>query len=400
MMRVEPGPAGRRRSAATGREVAMAAGKRDPGDVYRRIGVRPIIHGAGSTTRLGGTRTRPEALEAMADAAVVLVDMIELNERAGEVIARITGAEAGFVSSGSAGGLVLQAAACIAGKDPVKMKRLPDTQGMKNEIIIQNMHRFPYEQAYRAAGAKLVEIGDSRRVHPWELEGAINDRTAAVAYLIAPFTNRRALPLEDVCRIAHAHGVPVIVDAASTLPPRENLRRFLRKGPDMVIFSGGKGVRGPQGTGILCGRKDLIAAAAANASPHQFLGRPMKVAKEEIIGLLTALEIFVEEDEAGETRRYTQMCQRVVDALAEAPGLEVSVKFDDFDYLTPHAVVRFQKEWRGPSPGEVARALEAGDPPIHLNALGPPEDLAVDPLNLLEDELQVLLRRMREVLLG
>ena len=378
----------------------MAAAGRDPGDVYRRIGVRPIIHGAGSTTRLGGSRTRPEALEAMADAAGVLVDMTELNEKAGEVLARITGAEAGFVSSGSAGGLVLQAAACIAGSDPVKMKRLPDTEGMKDEIIIQNTHRFPYDQAYRTAGAKLVNIGDSRRTHPWELEGAINERTAAVAYLISPFTVRRALSLEQVCEIAHAHGVPVIVDAASTLPPRANLTRFVEQGPDMVIFSGGKGVRGPQGSGILCGRRELIEAAAANANPNQFLGRPMKVAKEEIIGLLTALEIFVDEDEEAETRRYNKMCQKVVDALAEVPGLDVTVKFDDYDYLTPHAVVHFRNDWRGRSPDEVAAALEAGDPAIHLNALGPPEDLAVDPLNLNEDELEVLIRRFREELLA
>lgn len=242
----------------------------------------------------------------MADAAVVLVDMDELNQKAVEAIARVTGAEAGFVSSGAAGGLVLQAAACIAGNDPVKMKGLPDTEGMKNEIVIQNLHRFPYEQAYRAAGARLVQIGDSRRVHPWELEGAINDRTAAVAYLVAPFTNRRVLSLEQVCDIAHAHGFPVIVDAASTLPPREHLRTFIRSGADMVALSGGKGVRGPQGSGILCGRKDLIEAAAANASPAQFLGRAMKVTKEEIIGLLTALEIFVEEDEEAENRRHVR----------------------------------------------------------------------------------------------
>ena len=136
------------------------------------------------------------------------------------------------------------------------------------------------------------------------MEGAINENTAAVFYLFAPFTSRRALPLEEVCRIAHQRGVPVIVDAASTLPPRANLHRYLDVGADMVLFSGGKGVRGPQGTGILCGRKDLIEAAAANASPNPFLGRPMKVAKEEIVGLVTALELFVQEDEEAEMARY------------------------------------------------------------------------------------------------
>ena len=377
----------------------MAGSERNPGDIYRRLGVEPIIHAAGSTTRYGGTRTRPEVLEVMAAAATVLVEMGELNERAGEVIARLTGAEAGFVSSGAAGGLVLQAAACIAGSDPAKMHRLPDSQGMKNEIIIQNMHRFPYDQCYRAAGGVLVDIGDAKQAHSWHLEGAINERTAAVAYLCAPFTNRRDLPLEEVCRIAHGHRLPVIVDAASMLPPRWNLHEYLQQGADMVVFSGGKGVRGPQGTGILCGRKDLIEAAAANASPNQFMGRSMKVAKEEIVGLLTALELFVAEDEQEETRRYGQMMGRVLDVLAEVPGLEVTVEHDDFDYLIPHTVIRFKKERRGASRDQVMKTLTKGDPPIYLHDRGEPDELAVDPLNLTDEEVDTVASRLREELL-
>ena len=182
---------------------------------YERLGVKPVINAAGSITKFGGTRTRPEVLELMTGAARIMVNVDELNRRAGEEIARLTGAEAGFVCSGAAGGLVLQAAACIAGKDPVKMRQLPDTTGMKDEIIIQNMHRFPYEQAFRSGGGKLVEIGDSRYSHPWELEGAIGENTAAVAFLCAPLTNRRAIPLGQVWEIAHSRGVPVIEADAS-----------------------------------------------------------------------------------------------------------------------------------------------------------------------------------------
>ena len=377
----------------------MATSERDPAEVYRQLGVKPIINAAGSVTRYGGTRTRPEVLEVMTDAATVLVEIAELNQKAGEVIAGITGAEAGFVCSGAAGGLVLQAIACIAGTDPVNMHRLPDTKGMKNEIIIQNMHRFPYDQAYRAAGGVLVGIGDGKNCRPWEMEGAINERTAAVAYLCAPFTSRRALPLSEVCQIAHKHQVPVIVDAASTLPPRSNLHRYLQDGADMVVFSGGKGVRGPQGSGILCGRKDLIEAAAASANPNQFLARPMKVAKEEIVGLLTALKMFVEEDEEEEMGRYARMVRQVADALAEVPGLEISVQHDDYDYLIPHAVLRFGKDWRGPSRNQVLAALEGGDPPIYFNVQGNPDEFAVDPLNLTDDELETVTRRLREELL-
>ncbi len=366
--------------------------------VYQRLGVAPIINAAGSITRLGGTRTRPETLELMSRAARVMVNMDDLNRAAGKELARLTGAEAGFVCSGAAGGLVLQAAAVIAGSDPVKMRQLPNTDGLKNEIVIHTMHRFPYDQAYRAAGAKLVEFGDYLFAHPWQLEGAINERTAAVAYLCAPFSSNKVMPLERVCEIAHARGVPVIVDAASMLPPRANLYRYLRAGADMVVYSGGKGVRGPQGSGILVGRAGLIEAAAAQANPAQFLGRGMKVAKEEVIGLVASLAAFVEEDEAVEMAAYRAMAQQVVDALVELPGLRVTLEHDSLNYLIPHAVIRFSDEWRGPSRDAIAAAMERSNPQIHLHQLGGPQELAVDPLNLTEEETGIVIRRLHEEL--
>ena len=370
----------------------------DAGSVYERLGVTPIINAAGSITRLGGSRTRPETLKLMSQAARVMVNIDDLNRAAGKELARLTGAEAGFVCSGAAGGLVLQAAAVIAGDDPVKMRQLPNTDGLKNEIAIHTMHRFPYDQAYRAAGARLVEFGDYLFTHPWQLEGAINERTAAVAYLCAPFSSNRVLPLESVCEIAHAHDVPVIVDAASMLPPRANLYRYLRAGADMVVYSGGKGIRGPQGSGILVGRADLIKAAAAQANPAQFLGRGMKVAKEEIIGLVASMAAFVEEDEAAEMDTYRAMVQTVVDALVELPGLRISLEHDGTNYLLPQAVIRFADDWRGPSRDALAAALELGDPQIYLQGLGGPQELAVDPLNLTEEEVEVVIRRLREEL--
>ena len=372
----------------------------DAEQAYRNLGVTPIINASGSVTRLGGSRTRPEVLEQMAGTARVMVNIDELNRRAGEEIARLVGSEAAMVSSGAAGGLLLQAAACIAGNDPNQMLRLPDTEGMKNEIIMQTMHRFPYDHAYRAVGAKIVEIGNYLFNHPWELEGAINERTAAVAYLCAPFTSKRVMPLAQVCEIAHAHDVPVIVDAASMLPPRANLKRYLRDGADMVIFSGGKGVRGPQGTGILCGRADLIDAALANASPAQFIGRSAKVAKEEIVGLVTALSMFVEEDEAAEMAWYREMAQRVVDSLIEVPGLNITLEHDGVDYLLPNAVLHLGGDWSGPSAPEVAAALQQGDPPIYLQQLRAPDELMVDPLNVTEAEIEIIIRRLREALTG
>ena len=371
----------------------------DPGDIYRDLGVEPVISASGTTTLYGGTRLRPEIMRAMNDAASVMVNLDELNKRAGEVLAKHTGAEAGMVTSGAAGGLVLQAAAVIAGSDPAKMHQLPNTDGIKNEIIIHNVHRFPYDQCYRAAGAELVGVGDFLRCLPWQLESAINENTAAVAYLHSPFLGRRALPLEQVVEIAHSRGVPVIVDAASMLPPRANLRKYIAQGADMVVHSGGKGVRGPQGTGILVGRADLIEAAYANASPHQTVARGQKVPKESIIGLLAALEIFVNEDEEEENSRLREKAQTVVDALIEVPGLTVELGHDEYNWLTPTAVITFDRDWAGPSKDEVMAALGKGVPHIYLNWLAGPDVLGMDPLNVSEEEMKVLIERLREELL-
>ena len=372
----------------------------DPDGIYGKLGVRRIITASGSTTAYGGSKTRPEILDAMNKASGMMVNIDELNRAASRVIADATGAEAGFVSSGAAGGLILQAAAVIAGADPAKMARLPDATGMKNEIIIHKSHRFPYDQCYTSAGAKFVEIGDGRRCQPWQLEAAFTENTAAVAYLFSPFITRRAIPFPEVCEIAHSRGVPVIVDAASMLPPRSNLRRFTAEGADMVIYSGGKAVRGPQGAGILCGRADLIDAAFANAAPHQFIGRGMKVAKEEVIGLLRAIEIFVGEDEDAEMTRYRRMAQQVVDALAEIDGLRVTLEHDEHNYLIPHAVMRFTRDWRGPDRNAVYQAMIAGDPPIYLHDIFDPDELAVDPFNLDDEELEIVIHRLTETLLS
>ena len=368
-------------------------------DFYRSIGVNSIISASGSTTAYGGSKLRPEVMDAMNRASNSMVNMDELNRAAGRVLADITGAEAGFVCSGAAGGLVLQAAAVVAGSDPAKMARLPNTDGMKNEIIIHKSHRFPYDQCYLSVGAKFVEIGDGRRCQPWQLEAAFTDNTAAVAYLFSPFVSRRAIPFPQVCEMAHARGVPVIVDAASFIPPRSNLRRFTAEGADMVVYSGGKAVRGPQGTGILAGRADLIEAAFANGSPHQFFGRGMKVAKEEIIGLVSALQIFVEEDEDAENERYRQMCQQAVDALIEVPGIEVSVEHDEYNFLIPHAVARLSREWNGRSRDEIWNSLAEGDPAIYMHNIGDPDALVLDPFNLNDEELGIVIQRLNEELL-
>jgi L-seryl-tRNA(Ser) seleniumtransferase len=372
-------------------------------EIYRRLGVQRVIHGAGTTTRYGGSILRPEVLETMREASQTLVNLDELNEAAGAAIARMLGAEAAFVTAGASAGLILQAAACIAGADPVKITRLPDTRGMRNEIVIQRAHRFAYDQAYRVAGGVLVEIGLARRTQPFELEDAIGERTAAVAFLVSPFTSPPGiLPLEQVLEIARPRGIPVIVDAASMLPPRENLTKFLRLGADLVSFSGGKGIRGPQSTGILAGRRDLVRAAALNASPNQALGRAAKTSKEEIAGLVTALELFMAEDEQAEMKRYAELCAMIVDSLADIPGLRAVVEQDPVNRVIPHAVVYFTPEWVGPSGHAVQVALAGGTPHVYVQQGGHQggyrDEIAVDPINLQPGDEQIIARRLREEL--
>jgi len=372
--------------------------------VYEKLGVRPVIHGAGTTTRYGGSIMRPETIEVMREAAQSLVNIDELNEAAGAAIARILGAPAALVTAGSTAGLVLQAAACMTGDDPAKITRLPDTTGMRREFVIQRAHRFSYDQAYRVPGGVLVEIGLGRRTALFELENAITERTAGVVHLVSPFTSPPGvLSFEEVREVAHARGVPVLVDAASMLPPRDNLFRYLRGGADLVIFSGGKGIRGPQSTGILAGRRDLVRAATLNASPNQAIGRAAKTSKEEIVGIVNALELFLAEDEAAEMARYRDVCASIVDTLRDIQGLRAMVEQDCVNRVIPHAVVYFEPSWKGPSGKAVRLALASGEPHIYVQqgALqgGYADEISVDPINLQPGDEKIVATRLREELM-
>ena len=301
--------------------------------VYDELGLRTVINASGTLTRLGGSRMAPEVLAAMADAAASFVPIDALQARAGEVIADITGAEAGYVVSGAAAGLSLGVAACVAGMDVAAMDRLPDTSGLKDEVVVQRGHRNAYDHAIRAVGVRMVEVGylgypGAGGTSPWQIAAAITERTAAVAcpILDTPGT----VPLPEVCQIAHERGVPVVVDAAAELPPRANLRRFIAEGADLVVFSGGKAIGGPQASGILAGRADLIASVALQHQdmdvrpetwswrplldsgrlagvPHQGFGRSMKVGREEIVGLITALRRFAAGSDEEDLQRWQQL---------------------------------------------------------------------------------------------
>lgn len=369
---------------------------------FDRLGLKRVINGRSWVTILGGSRMPPEVVQAMAGAADTFIDFNELNRRAGERIAQYTGAEAGLVVAGASAGLLVQAAACMAGADPERIALLPDTTGMKDEILIYENHRFSFEICYRAAGAKLKEWGKGRGNLRDQLDAAIDGNTAAVTYVLGPWLSCD-LSLPEVVEIAHARHVPVIVDAAAMLPPAGNLTRYISDGADLVTFSGGKGLRGPQSTGILAGRADLVEAARLNMSPYASVGRACKVAKEEIAGLLAALDRFVSVDHEAEWAMWRRWSKTIVEAGRGVAGVDAVIEDGNPDYQGPAAVFRFGPEWTGPSSKTIQERLAAMDPSIHVNTAHPSlaqDEICVCPTALEEGEAEVIADAIRAELTG
>jgi D-glucosaminate-6-phosphate ammonia-lyase len=364
-------------------------------NVYRQRGIQPVINAAGTLTRLAGGPIRAEVADAMADATRHSVDMAELQAHASRAIITVTGAEAGYVTSGAAAGLLLATSACLTGLDPARMAKLPDLEG-RNEVLVARSQRNSYDHAVRAAGAKLVEIGlpdrasgaGVRDAEPWEFAEAITGRTAAIYYA----ASRDARPmLEELLPVAHEAGVPVIVDAAAELPPQSNLRHFIELGADLVAFSGGKAIGGPQASGILCGRRDLIMAAALQnldmdvvwelwqpprelidknrlkGAPRHGVGRSCKVGKEEIIGLLTALDLFVAEGDASRHARWLADCRTLATGLARQNKAAIAIEGGQDTAAIPKVTLDFASN--PASALSLIRGLMAATPAIHVDVL-------------------------------
>ena len=349
--------------------------------IYARLGVKRRINAAGTLTRLGGTLMAPEVLDAMRAAAQSSVDIGELQSAASRAIARATGAEAGLVTSGASAALTLAAASCLAGYDIARMARLPDTRDMPNEIVMIRTHRNAYDHALRAAGATIVDIGHNDRgtgaglrgIEAWEIEAAVGPRTAAFCFAATAETKHDLPRVAETC---HRRGVPVIVDAAAQLPPSANLRAFIAAGADLVVFSGGKAIRGPQSSGILAGKRDLVASALLQqldmdvipqrwaapdfvdrakvpAPPHHGIGRGFKVGKEEIVGLLVALERFTATDDLAHLRALESRLQKLADALRGTETRIVVGKVPTLEISVANAAQALAK-------------LAAHDPPVHV----------------------------------
>lgn len=377
-------------------------------DAYQRYGVRPIINATCHWTVYGGTVMWPEVIEAMAGARHACVDMRQLLDRASEVISRYTHAEGSYVVSGCAAALQAGAAAILTGDDPTRMAELPHTAGlMKNELIARRFARRrtadgreyvyrSYAQAVYGAGGVFVEVGDEERADREQFEAAFSDRTAGVYWVSDGL--EPGIQLDEVVEIAHRRGVPVLVDASNTLPPAEHLYQFVELGADLVAFSGGKGLRGPQGSGILTGRGDLIRAARAQSAPAHGIGRPLKVSKEEIVGLLTALETWAARDHAADLRDATRRTDYVVGALADLPGVRVEHRFPDHRGRPYPTVFIHLDPASGLVGSQVIEQLLAGDPAVAIMSYDDPQIVRADVRILSDAEVEVVARQLRAVL--
>ncbi len=362
----------------TGR-VFAALGKESTADVYRRIGVRPFINARGTWTYLSGSLELPEVRRAVDAAAHHFVDIFELQRAAGKRLAEISGAESGMVTSGAAAAMSAATAACIAGSDPARVWRLPDTTGLKNEVVMLG-GRNAFDSAIRLAGAKLV-VAHSLE----ELTAALTGRSAMV------YTTWRGEPLEKALAVTRSVGVPLLLDDAAGIPPFENLSLYAKMGVDLYCFSGGKGLRGPQCSGLLLGRKDLIEAALANCAPWEgAICRAMKVGKEEIIGVLAAVEAWSQMNLAELNREWKKRVDRIARLVETVAGVttEVSIPAEGNSY--PTLTVQWDEDLFGLTVAQCDEKLRAGEPRIEVLTASNPSMVAA------AGEAEVDVKRTRE----
>ncbi len=374
--------------------------------MLEELGVRRVVNATGVLTVLGGSVPDDEVLSAIREASKIYLDVPELQHKAGEYLSKLLGVEAAFVTSGAAAGLVLSMAACMTRGDREKMGRLPRAEGMKNEVIVQKLQRNMYDYNLELAGAKIVEVGGAAGTTASDLEKAITARTAAVVYFVFDPQNG-ILPLKEVVRIAHNRGIPVIADAAAENPPAENLTKFYQEGADLVTFSGGKDIGALNSSGLLIGRKELIDVCAS-LGPHSYeqtpsgttrvyIGRPMKISKEGIVGLVAAVKKYVQIDQAARLKIWNDKVDYIVSSLSNCKDVSVrNVIPTNVDHPRPMTIPRVEIKSGRITPEDLERELKKGDPPIYAYVMD--ERLYVNPQCLLEGDEKIVASRLRELL--
>lgn len=327
---------------------------------YASVGVRPLINCQGTYTILSGSRVLPQVSQAMLEASNHYVQMDELMEAVGKRLSELTGAEWGYIASGCAAALCEIACAAIAGADPEKMARLPDSRGMANEIIIQRAHRNAYDRSLRMAGGVMVEVTTLA-----EYQAAFNERTALVA-ITGDQAHLGQIPVAEMIAVAHNHGVWCLVDAAAERPDIPN--PYLALGADAVTYSGGKCLRGPQASGLALGRKGLLQAACLNSAPHHSLARPMKAGKEEILGLLAAVEAWIlGRDHTAEWAQWEHWLATIAQALAGLPSLTTTLEQPGIANVAPTLHIAWDPAVLCCTPADIHQQLWQGEPRIAMH---------------------------------
>jgi L-seryl-tRNA(Ser) seleniumtransferase len=360
-------------------------------DYFRELGVRPFINAAGTYTAMTASLMPPEVVQAISYASKHYVMLDELHDRVGARIATLLHCESAMVTSGAASALTLGTAAVLTGTDARKIVDLPNLAGMKSEVITQKSHRFGYDHAVRNCGVRLVEV-ETRE----EIERAINPETAMMLFYNNNNMEGRIRD-EEFVQIGRKYGVPTLNDAAADVPPVGNLWKYTKMGFDLVAFSGGKGLRGPQSAGLLLGRKDLITAARLNAPPNgNTVGRGMKVSKEEMVGMLAAVELYLAKDHAAEQRDFEARAEVIRSGVAAVPGIKAEIFVPEVANHVPHVRISWDAAAKGMTPTDAVSRLRAGEPSIGIRTDG--DALVIGVWMMRDGEEKIVARRLREVL--
>jgi uncharacterized pyridoxal phosphate-dependent enzyme len=363
-------------------------------DVISELRIRSFINAAGTYTSLTASIMPRPVWDAMTVASTKFCPLQDLHDAVGKRIAELTKAEAALVSAGAASALAIGTAGVLAGTDREKIQQLPDTRGMKNEVIVQKSHRNGYDHAVRNAGIRMVEVETAA-----ELESAIHSRTAMMFFLQAA-NNRGQIGYEEFVRLGKKHNIPTMIDAAADVPPVSNLWRFQQAGFDLVIFSGGKGIKGPQSAGLLLGRKDLIEAGRMNSSPNSnSLGRISKVNKEELVGMMVAVEMFVNRDHEATWKDWENQCNRIAGFTKGVPGIKSEIKVPELANMVPHLHLDWDHAAVGKTPGDVVKELREGTPSIEVRP-GSAKNFVIAVWMLEPGEYRTVGRRLGQVLKG
>jgi L-seryl-tRNA(Ser) seleniumtransferase len=372
---------------------AFAAPKAKTPDYLADLGVKPFINAAGTYTMLTASLMPPEVMEAMSYASRRFYRLGDVQDAVGKRIAELLGAEAAMVTSGAAGALTCGTAACLTGDDPMKIQQLPDLTGLKNEVLIQKAHRYGYEHAVRATGVRMVEVESAA-----ELEKAAGARTAMMLFL-NDADPRGQIHAADWVGLGKKLSIPTFNDASADVPPVENLSKYVKMGFDLVTFSGGKGLCGPQSAGLLVGRKDLVAAARRNTSPYgDCLARGMKVNKEEMLGMLVALELFMKRDHAAEGREWDRRCGIIASAARKFLSVTTEVVVPPIANHVPHLFIRWDESRLKIGPREVMQRLRAGEPAIEPCPMTDDKQLVFTVWMLQPGEAEVVARALTKIL--